>query len=271
MQAGNTAAFEPLVDAHLDHIRALTALKLPLAHFVDELAHETFVFAFRNIAGFTAGTAFRSWLRAIATNLIRAELQRYARAQANQLGYTRARLLETDLLATTPAAPLFHTARPSVHCVPMSVYVRLQMKSPARLVPQCATLSASKAAGPGHVPGAGADRDFGLEQGAGFGAAAAAQRMRHVSRGQQAVQRGGADLAQPFPLAGGELAMVALVVAQPQRQGRGQALAAGLFGGRPDRAHDRLDKGVAQLGARVRASAGRGQRVPQEPEAYLRL
>ena len=85
VQAGDAAAFEPLVDTHLDSLRAFIALKLPLAHLVDELAHETFVFAFRNLAGFTAGTSFRAWLRAIAANLIRAELQRYAREQPQNL------------------------------------------------------------------------------------------------------------------------------------------------------------------------------------------
>ena len=99
VQRGDTAAFEPLVDSHLDHVRAFIALKLPVAHLVDELAHETFVFAFRNLAGFAAGTSFRAWLRAIAANLVRAELQRYARERQNQLGYARARELERDLMS----------------------------------------------------------------------------------------------------------------------------------------------------------------------------
>lgn len=94
VQAGDAAAFEPLVDAHLDHLRAFIALKLPIAHLVDEVAHETFIFAFRNLARFTPGTSFRAWLRAIAANLIRAEVQRYAREQQNQLNYARARALQ---------------------------------------------------------------------------------------------------------------------------------------------------------------------------------
>lgn len=103
VQAGDPAAFEPLVDTHLDSLRAFIALKLPIAHLVDELAHETFVFAYRNLAGFTAGTSFRAWLRAIAANLIRAELQRYAREQQNQFNYARARELERSLM-TGPGA-----------------------------------------------------------------------------------------------------------------------------------------------------------------------
>ncbi len=103
VQGGDIASFEPLVEAHLDSLRAFIALKLPVAHLVDELAHESFVFAFRNVARFTPGTNFRAWLRAIAANLIRAELQRYAREQQNHFNYARARELERGLM-TGPAA-----------------------------------------------------------------------------------------------------------------------------------------------------------------------
>jgi len=97
VQDGDAAAFEPLVDRHLDHVRAVIALRLPVPHLVNEIAHETFVFAHRNIQSFTAGTSFRGWLRAIAGNLVRAELQRYRREQVNQLGYAKLVLLEQEL------------------------------------------------------------------------------------------------------------------------------------------------------------------------------
>ena len=34
-------AFEQLVDAHLDQLRAFIALKLPVPHLIDEIAHAT--------------------------------------------------------------------------------------------------------------------------------------------------------------------------------------------------------------------------------------
>ena len=58
VQAGDLQAFEPLVDQHLPPVRAFIALRTPAAHLVDELAHETFVYAFRNIHAFGAGTSF---------------------------------------------------------------------------------------------------------------------------------------------------------------------------------------------------------------------
>lgn len=104
VQAGDAAAFEPLVDAHLDHLRAFIALRLPVAHLINEIAHETFVFAHNNLAKFTAGGNFRAWIRAIAHNLVRAELQRYQREQTNQLNFARHQLLERDLVAA-PTSP----------------------------------------------------------------------------------------------------------------------------------------------------------------------
>ena len=82
-QAGDHDAFAALLDAHLPHVRTFLALKAPVPRLVDELAHDTFVFAFRNLDEFRPGTSFRAWVRAIAWNLLRAEVQRFAREQQN--------------------------------------------------------------------------------------------------------------------------------------------------------------------------------------------
>lgn len=82
-QAGSDAAFAALLDLHLPHVRTFLALKAPVPQLVDELAHDTFVFAFRHLEEFTPGTSFRAWVRAIAWNLLRAEVQRFAREQVN--------------------------------------------------------------------------------------------------------------------------------------------------------------------------------------------
>ena len=94
VQRGDLQAFEPLVDKHLPHVRAFIALRTPAAHLVDEVAHETFVHAFRNIHEFAAGTSLANWLRAIAWNLLRAEILRFSREQANHVRYAQARRLE---------------------------------------------------------------------------------------------------------------------------------------------------------------------------------
>jgi RNA polymerase sigma-70 factor (ECF subfamily) len=84
IQSGDSEAFTDLLERHVHHVRAFLALRAPVAHLVDELTHETFVFAFRNIQSFKPESSAPAWLRAIAWNLLRAEVQRFSRAQANQ-------------------------------------------------------------------------------------------------------------------------------------------------------------------------------------------
>jgi RNA polymerase sigma-70 factor (ECF subfamily) len=84
VQGGELASFEKLIDLHASHLRAFVAMKLPVPHLIDEIAHETFVFAHRHIEDFEAGTDFGKWLRAIAFNLVRKETLRYQRTAKNQ-------------------------------------------------------------------------------------------------------------------------------------------------------------------------------------------
>ncbi len=84
VQEGELEPFEQLLEQHSSPLRAFIAMKLPIPHLIDEIAHETFVFAHRHIDGFEAGTDFGKWLRAIAYNLIRKETLRYQRASRNQ-------------------------------------------------------------------------------------------------------------------------------------------------------------------------------------------
>jgi RNA polymerase sigma-70 factor, ECF subfamily len=89
VQVGQIESFEPLVDRHLAAVRTFLSLKAPVPQLIDELAHDTFLFAFRHLDEFEAGTSFRNWLRAIAWNLLRAEILRYSRRQmhAERLKY----------------------------------------------------------------------------------------------------------------------------------------------------------------------------------------
>ncbi|MSU59657.1 MAG: RNA polymerase sigma factor [Pedosphaera sp.] len=109
-QAGDHDAFAALLDAHLPHIRTFLALKAPVPQLVDELAHDTFVFAFRHLGEFKVGTSFRAWVRAIAWNLLRAEVQRFAREQANLDRLTAWQLADWETSATEspPSAEAEH-------------------------------------------------------------------------------------------------------------------------------------------------------------------
>lgn len=82
-QRANEEACSALVDRHLVPVRAFVAMRLPINHVVDEITHETFVFAFTHLTEFELHGNFRAWLRSIAHNLVRRELLRFAREQQN--------------------------------------------------------------------------------------------------------------------------------------------------------------------------------------------
>jgi RNA polymerase sigma-70 factor (ECF subfamily) len=94
VRGGEAEAFAPLVRRHLAAVRAFVAMKLPVAHLADEITHESFVFAFRNLDALNSTDSFRSWLRAIAWNLVRKELLRFAREQANLSRLEQAQLAD---------------------------------------------------------------------------------------------------------------------------------------------------------------------------------
>lgn len=96
-QGGDHRAFEALVRLHLRHVRTFVALRAPVSQLVDEVTHETFIFAFQQLAQFEAGSNLRAWLRAIAFQKLRGELQRYAREQANQLRFAEQVAIEEEL------------------------------------------------------------------------------------------------------------------------------------------------------------------------------
>ncbi len=87
VQTGRTASYAGLIDLHLDHLRRVIALQTSLEHLIDEVAHEAFVFAFLNIHRFRRGSSFFAWLSVIARNILRAEVQRSRRDQANRKRY----------------------------------------------------------------------------------------------------------------------------------------------------------------------------------------
>lgn len=84
VQDGDLSAFEDLLSIHGSRLRAFVAMKLPVPHLIDEIAHETFVFAHRHILDFEPGTNFGKWLRAIAFNLVRKETLRHQRLSNNR-------------------------------------------------------------------------------------------------------------------------------------------------------------------------------------------
>ncbi|MEK7415067.1 MAG: sigma factor-like helix-turn-helix DNA-binding protein [Planctomycetota bacterium] len=86
-QAGNTDAYDRVVALRLPSLRVFVAMRAPVPHLIDEIVHETFVFAFFHLHDFVAGSDFLAWLHAIAGNLTRQARQRFSREQVQRRRY----------------------------------------------------------------------------------------------------------------------------------------------------------------------------------------
>ena len=67
-QAGDTSAFEQLVERHRDHVYALALRMTRSEADAAEVAQETFLSAYQNLDHFRGEAAFSSWLHRIAAN-----------------------------------------------------------------------------------------------------------------------------------------------------------------------------------------------------------
>ena len=77
---GDTAAFSELVMRHQWTIRAFLLARLSRKDEAEDLAQETFVTAWRKLAGFDGSRPFVPWLRGIALNLLRNHLRKFKEA-----------------------------------------------------------------------------------------------------------------------------------------------------------------------------------------------
>lgn len=89
VQAGDMRAFESLMHEHMHTVRAFLSTHAPAQHLIDDLTHDAFVFAYRNIDSFNAKDAkkFKSWLIAIARNLLLTEINKFKREKNKRTVY----------------------------------------------------------------------------------------------------------------------------------------------------------------------------------------
>ncbi len=76
---GDPDAYGDVVTACQARLRAFVAGYVPDAQWVDDIAQQAFVSAYRDLRDFHPGTDFYAWLRQIAYNHLRAELERAGR------------------------------------------------------------------------------------------------------------------------------------------------------------------------------------------------
>lgn len=99
VRGGDINAYGELVERHAPRVRACIALRAPLPEVIDELSHEAFVFAYRNLERFEEGTSFSAWVCAIVLQLLRAEQQRFRRNEVRQARYLDHVIVEQSLLS----------------------------------------------------------------------------------------------------------------------------------------------------------------------------
>lgn len=86
-QGGDPDAYGAVVAATQARIRAFLAGYVPQTQWVDDLAQQAYVSAYRVLRQFQVGTDFYAWLRQIAYNHLRAELERASRRRRLEKEY----------------------------------------------------------------------------------------------------------------------------------------------------------------------------------------
>ena len=82
--SGDPDSYGPIVAEFQGRLRAFVAAFCPDRNQVDEVAQRTFIWAYEHLGEYRPGTRFYSWLKAIARNMLLAELEAQRREARNQ-------------------------------------------------------------------------------------------------------------------------------------------------------------------------------------------
>ena len=86
-QKGDPDAYGTVVAATQARLRSFIAGYVPRAAWVDDLAQQAFISAYQSLGQFRVGTDFYAWLRQIAYNHLRAELDKTQRRKRLEADY----------------------------------------------------------------------------------------------------------------------------------------------------------------------------------------
>jgi RNA polymerase sigma-70 factor, ECF subfamily len=87
VRAGDLEKYGLLVREHQAAVRAFVATYCPNREQIDEVAQQTFIWAYEHLADYQTGTRFLAWLKAIARNKLLAELEVQRRESDNRSRY----------------------------------------------------------------------------------------------------------------------------------------------------------------------------------------
>jgi RNA polymerase sigma-70 factor, ECF subfamily len=100
VRSGNIDEYRAVVAAYHQRLRAALAGLCPPGVDSDEIAHLSFIQAYRDLGRYRSGTSFFAWLCAIARHQLLAEFKRRQRQSQNQASYLQA-LVSERLAALT--------------------------------------------------------------------------------------------------------------------------------------------------------------------------
>ncbi len=86
-ESGDIDSYGLVVSRVQGRLRAFIASFCPGRDLVDEIAQQTFVWAYEHLAQYKPGTRFYSWLKSIARNILMAELEALKRRTRNRRNY----------------------------------------------------------------------------------------------------------------------------------------------------------------------------------------
>ena len=84
---GDTSAFETLVRAHIDEVRAVCRKHSHSASDAEDATQEVFLRAYRSLDSFRTDGSFGAWIRGIALNQVRTHYARFARRRERETPY----------------------------------------------------------------------------------------------------------------------------------------------------------------------------------------
>lgn len=85
--AGDTSAFETLVQTHIDDVRAVCLEHSYNAVEAEDATQEVFLRAYRSLSSFRTDGSFGAWLRGIALNQVRTHYAKFARRRDRETPY----------------------------------------------------------------------------------------------------------------------------------------------------------------------------------------
>mgnify|MGYP003900334811 CR=1 FL=1 len=77
VREGDNNAFAVVIQTYHVQIRAMIGAQIADKHNADDIAQQTFVFAFQNIEQYELGTNCLAWLKAIARNKVFAHIRQF--------------------------------------------------------------------------------------------------------------------------------------------------------------------------------------------------